>query len=167
MNTFNLEITEEMNALCQDILYFYKGQIDRIDAIATGNLRNNAKCLCKYKGTTFEIYMELPDYYKYIDEGRGPSAGSGNGSLFEKIKQWIQVKKLQVPLNKKGVPQLDSLAYVITRKIHKKGYEARPIFEPIQNQIDSITDRMEELIMDQIFEYAEENDIKLPDNIKL
>lgn len=56
------------------------------------------------------------DYTEYLADGRGPTKNAGSGEpLIEKIKRWIVDKGIRadIPLN--------SLAYLITRKIHKEG----------------------------------------------
>ena len=64
--------------------------------------------------TSGTIWAE--DYTEYLVNGRGPTKNAGTGKpLIEIIKQWIIDKGIrsEIPLN--------SLAFLITRKIHKEG----------------------------------------------
>jgi|LGVF01.1.fsa_nt_gb hypothetical protein len=57
------------------------------------------------------------DYSQQLEEGRPPTSGSGNGSLLDRIKQWISDKGI----SSSDISE-DSLAYLITRKIHRMGW---------------------------------------------
>ena len=58
------------------------------------------------------------DYAYFIEFGRGATRANGSGELRPKIRQWIDDKGI-VP---DGITK-DSLAYLITRKIHREGTE--------------------------------------------
>lgn len=58
------------------------------------------------------------DYAYFIEFGRGPTRTNGTGELRPKIRQWIDDKGI-VP---DGITK-DSLAFLITRKIHREGTE--------------------------------------------
>lgn len=73
---------------------------------------------------TFEVKMEQnrglllgPEHLDALEQGRGPSNKTGPGRpLIERIKQWISDKSI-VPTD----ITIDSLAFLITRKIHREG----------------------------------------------
>lgn len=63
------------------------------------------------------LQVEGPEYIQALITGRGPSKGKG-GSLYSGILQWVKAKGL-IPKEQKMTQE--SLAYVITRKIHQEG----------------------------------------------
>jgi len=57
-------------------------------------------------------------YIYYLEYGRGPTKNDGPGTLRQRIRGWIDDKGI----NPDGISK-DSLAFVITRKIHREGTE--------------------------------------------
>jgi hypothetical protein len=56
-------------------------------------------------------------YAGAIELGRKPTSGGGNGELRQEIRSWIDDKGITPT----GKISKDSLAYIITRKIHREG----------------------------------------------
>jgi hypothetical protein len=52
-----------------------------------------------------------------LEDGRGPTTQGGSGVVREKIKDWIRAKGITSNLTE------DSLAFLISRKIHREGYK--------------------------------------------
>lgn len=112
---------------------------------ASGNLVNSFQTEVKIGDDSYEVGIYLEDYWYYVNSGRGPSKNAGNGTLLEKIKEWIKVKKI-VPhvgvirtgkqAGKQYLPTVEQLAYLITRKIHREGYKGTHFFD--QAKADSI-----------------------------
>ena len=59
-------------------------------------------------------------YIEFQEYGRGPTTKAGNGSLRSIIRRWLDQKAWSRGLDPK---KKDSLAFLITRKIHKFGTE--------------------------------------------
>lgn len=105
---------------------------------ASGNLVNSFKMGVKIGESEYEVGIWLADYWYYVNNGRGPTKNAGNGTLLEKIKEWIKVKKI-VPhvgtiktgpqAGKTYLPTVNQLAFLITRKIHREGYEGTHFFD--------------------------------------
>ena len=57
----------------------------------------------------------------FVDDGRGKTTGSGNGQLKMQIRKWIDDKGI-TPRDKISK---DSLAYLISRKIHREGWRPK------------------------------------------
>lgn len=68
--------------------------------------------------TGFVIYAK--EYAYYLEYGRGPTRNSGDGTLRDRILQWIKDKGI-TPREGTDEKAYKSLAYVITRKIHREG----------------------------------------------
>ena len=67
---------------------------------------------------TFDSYKLYGRKFIFgLEYGRKPSSPTGNGSLKEIILEWIKVKPI---IPKDGISQ-DTLAFLITRKIHREG----------------------------------------------
>lgn len=85
-------------------------------------------------GTQWTLSMN--DYWKYVENGRGPTTGGGDGAVKRAIKTWITWKGINpsdilvkmAAKNGKAVKPLpfpkalESLSYIIARSIHRKGY---------------------------------------------
>ncbi len=70
-----------------------------------------------YTLTGSGIEITAPEHLMALVTGRGPSKGKG-GSLYKGILQWVKTKGL---LPKEKNMTQESLAFVITRKIHQEG----------------------------------------------
>lgn len=76
------------------------------------------------------------DYYKQVDEGRGPTKGGGRGDLVKALAGdggWISQKGISVD-NMPGETKAEknmNLAKAIARKIHTKGYRGNKFFSKI------------------------------------
>ena len=67
-------------------------------------------------GNLFEVTFDAPEYWKYANYGRPP----GKMPPVSAIEEWITRKRI-VPESNKSTPDVTSLAYVIARKIGRKG----------------------------------------------
>ena len=113
------------------------------------------------KGLTMDISMN--DYYKFVDQGRGPGPAWSQGKRGKKgessnnespftsnILKWVKKKGIarnfaqekKLPFDKAS----KSLAFLIARKIAKSGYKANYFFTNI------INDGRQELLAKQIRE---------------
>jgi hypothetical protein len=91
------------------------------------------------------------DYYKWVEDGRPPTRTNtpSNPTLQKSIEQWIINKGIQTRTskNQSRAASVKSLAYVIARKIHRKGTKARPFISPV------LTDKMKQTLVDRIGRY--------------
>lgn len=106
----------------------YKRELKNVDAVASGTLYN-FKWDIK-NDNTLKLVFYLPEYWRYIEFGRRPTKNDGDGSVRRGIYNWILDKGIE-PITrfdkngKKYLPTKNQLAYLISRKIHNKGYDAR------------------------------------------
>lgn len=127
------EVTDstKLYQLIKDLLDAYRDNIERINAVAQGDLVNAAtyaanKWQLEWKGERLELSLTLPKHWQFIERGRGPTMRSEGGKLYPAILEWIRVKKI-IPRGgwKANIPhpkQEAQLAHAITRKIHREGY---------------------------------------------
>ncbi len=108
----------------------YRRNLLANDKKATGKLINNIKTLVAYKGTEYVVYLELEDYWKYVEYGIKPASGgkyeNPGWKAYPFILEWIRVKPVLprtqgLKGTKKKLPTEKQLAYLITRKIKDEG----------------------------------------------
>jgi hypothetical protein len=90
------------------------------------------------RGNDVIARIQAYDYYEYIDGGRMPTKNKGNGSLRLAIQDWIATKGVRPnnPEDFKGMTNIEinkSLAYVIARKIHRRGFKGNKFFSKVIN----------------------------------
>lgn len=143
------EVTDstKLYQLIRDLLDAYKANITTAGAIAHGDLVNAAsyeqnQWLLRWKGETLALVLKLPEYWRWLEQGRPPTQQSEGGVLYPAILDWVKVKHIVPRPDPKThkVPSVTQLAYMITRKIHREGY-----FSPnhqgkhlLQNAIDQV-----------------------------
>lgn len=117
----------------------YKERLASEGINASGSLSNSVTANVEMDGTVFEVSLTLNEYWKYIEGGRPPTQNNGNGELRRNILQWIKVKPvLPKPFNGK-LPTEEQLAYLISRKIHREGYEGK---EPLKKTFEELEDML-------------------------
>jgi hypothetical protein len=87
--------------------------MDSSGVTASGNFNRSLT----YTQTDKELIIEGAAYAGAIEFGRKPSSGGGSGILRGLIRKWIDDKGI----TPQGNISKDSLAYLITRKIHQQG----------------------------------------------
>ena len=113
----------------------YQRNLVNDDAIDTSKLLNSIRYIFKKNSTSFEISMEMAEYWKYVESGRK----SGKFPPISAIREWVKVKPVMPrPYNGK-LPTENQLAFLIARSIANKGIRPKPIFK------DSIDDLMQYL----------------------
>ena len=95
------------------------------------------------KHTAIELYLDLADYYYYIENGRS----AGRFPPVDKILQWIHAKPI-LPREIDGkLPTEQQLAYLIGRKIANEGFEGSHDLENTKNSLEAeFTERIKEAL---------------------
>ena len=96
------------------------------------------------KGTQsgYRLTVLMQDYWFYVENGRKPTKGGGNGELYKNIYEWIRYKRpmqQKIAQSPNRIAATKSLAYVITRKIHREGTKAQPFVTPSLKQVTTQT----------------------------
>lgn len=102
--------------LVDELAKLYKNEIQNADAKASGQLFNFTHRI-DWNGEMLKVLFSLPDYWYYLEYGRGPTHKSEGGKLIEAIRQWIRLKGI-APRD----GDAESLAWAVTKAIHKRGY---------------------------------------------
>ena len=115
LNKIGVRLTEQLVNDIRTKLLERKGVDGNFQSVAnaSGKLANSISYVV-VNGTKLQIFGN--DYIQYLQNGRRPTKGGGNGSLKKAIRQWIDDKGI-IP---DGISK-DSLAFLITRKIHEEG----------------------------------------------
>lgn len=141
MDGLEIEWTH-LTAVLENFADYFRNKLQdnmfRNGSNASGNLVNSFKTEVKVGEDSYEVGISLADYWYYVNNGRGPTKNGGNGTLLEKIKDWIRIKKIvpHVGVIKTGkqkgkqyLPSVNQLAFLITRKIHREGYKGTHFFD--------------------------------------
>lgn len=135
-------LKNELNLLAQELLQQYKANLTS-KGKGNGELVHSSTANITLNGTTYSIVLNLPDYWKYVEEGRRP----GKFPPPDAIKKWITVKGI-LPREINGrLPSENQLSFLIGKKISNKGLQGEPLLaDAIQKS--KITERAEDLISD-------------------
>ena len=124
-------LTQALYEYGEQVRDMYKKKLLDADAKASVKLINSVKAFVAYKGIEFEVFLELEDYWKYVEQGIQPAGKYKNPGwkAYPFILKWIQVKPvLPTPDKKTGkLPTEKQLAFLITNKIVNKGIDRRPL----------------------------------------
>ena len=123
--TKHSSISQVLEDFGNETLGKLKGNLERDRAIASGALYQKMNFSATIMGTTFQFVLDMGvDYWQAVDKGRGATKKAG-GNLYGAILKWVNIKATFG-----GFPNVQNisdkqvqrgLAYVIARKIHKKG----------------------------------------------
>ena len=111
----------------------YKQNLEHSGRRATGNLITSVNTKVDIDGNLYEIELQLEDYWKYVEEGRG----AGKFPPVDKILEWIKVKPILPYPDRNGkLPTENQLAFLIGRKIANEGFEGTNDLEETMETVD-------------------------------
>ena len=123
---------------------------EMVNQLATKNINASGKLSASAEDVIIDSEgfvsgtVRANSYWFYRNFGRGPTQNTGSGQLRPKIRQWIDDKGI----NPKGNISKDELAYLITRKIHRDGYEGKAF---VSDTTDIVQPEIDKLIADAAF----------------
>jgi len=123
---------------------------EMVNQLATKNINASGKLSASAEDVIIDSEgfvsgtVRANSYWFYRNFGRGPTQNTGSGQLRPKIRQWIDDKGI----NPKGNISKDELAYLITRKIHREGYEGKAF---VSDTTDIVQPEIDKLIADAAF----------------
>lgn len=120
-----------LNTIGTEIRDKYKEKI-KTGAYATGKLYNSVQYKVNVTDNSVKLSLNLEDYWINVENGRVAGKKMPPISV---IRKWMLSK---------SIPDKNGLAYLISRKISKKGIKAKPYLrqtknEVIPNYMDDIT----------------------------
>ena len=121
----------------------YREELKTRNKNATGKLAKTAKYVVKSGHTYIFVALNLEDYWKWVEGGRGPNVRN-TGGLREAIAKWIDAKPVIPRPDKNGrLPTKKQLSFLITRKIATKGIKPTNIFA---NSVEAIYEQMDDAL---------------------
>ena len=109
-----LSILEELAA---DVKDNYKEHLEQHDRIASGDLMRSISTEIEVRGTTYIVWLNLADYWKYVENDTKP-----HWPPKEPIDRWISVKPVIPRPGANGkIPTTEQLSFLIRRKIATEG----------------------------------------------
>ena len=142
-----MEITQNINNICADLLERYKQSLKDNNHIASGNLYNTATYKTNINGSWFELTFVLDETWRYLENGTKP-----HFPPIEAIERWITVKHIIPTTNSGKVPSTKQLAFLIARGISKNGTKPTKL---LQQTIDGADDLID-LIVDDLTKQLQE-----------
>lgn len=132
-----------LGEFAQELRNRYQDNLIRDGKIATGNLLNSIEYKVQYDDRAIWVELHLEEYYKWVENGRGP----GKFPPPDKILEWIRIKPV-IPDDRGGrLPTEQQLAFLIGRKIAEQGIEPG---NQLHNAMDDIYPQFEERIDEAI-----------------
>lgn len=105
----------------------------------------------------FAIVFNLPEYWRWAENGRGPGKMPPPGSLMKWMEfNQILPSQVQLPNGKSYIPSMQSLEFLIRRKIGRDGTEGKHTWEATENEIrDSLVNAVKVAIEKDFAAYIE------------
>lgn len=117
-----LQVLED---LAKDVEANYKEHLEQHGRIASGDLLRSISTEIEVRGTTYTVWLNLADYWKYVEEDTKPHwpPNPDTKDLWKKpIDRWIFIKPVIPRPDRNGkLPSPASLSFLIRRKIAEKG----------------------------------------------
>ena len=133
MELINLEnVFSTLEEYAREVRNKYQDNLITNNRIASGNLLNSVEYQVVYNGVEYEVQLRLQDYWKYIEYGTRP-----HFPPMDKILEWVMVKPVLPRPDANGrIPTPKQLAYLIARKISRKGTEGSHDLEDAITEIN-------------------------------
>lgn len=130
-----------LNQYGEQLISLYRQKLLQTNTDATGTLGNTLNYIVETNEGLFELSLRIQDYWKYVEEGRGP----GKYPPINDIKNWIRVKPVTPTIYNGKLPTIDQLAYLIARKIHLRGTRGKYLLQASLDEL-SVFDLLDEAI---------------------
>ena len=149
-----IEITQDINAICADLLQRYKDEVKNTGHEASGALDNTAVYRCTFNGKWFELSFVLQDYWKWLENGTKP-----HFPPIDAIERWVTVKRIVPQATNGVVPTTRQLAYKIAHSISVKGTQPTKTLQHIIDNADDLINALCDALIQQIEETEINEDI--------
>lgn len=130
-----------LNQYGEQLISLYRQKLLQTNTDATGILGNTLNYIVETNEGLFELSLRIQDYWKYVEEGRGP----GKYPPINDIKNWIRVKPVTPTIYNGKLPTIDQLAYLIARKIHLRGTRGKYLLQASLDEL-SVFDLLDEAV---------------------
>lgn len=148
-----------LNEFADTLINEYKGKLAS-EGWQSGKLYNSIKKVSvKNSKGNFILTLNLEEYWKYIEEGRkaGKQPNRKKMPPIKEIRKWIDKKNIiprpiTLKNGKKVLPNINSLAFLISRSILKNGFKTaippKPFFKTsLQTAKEMFIDKIKEALV--------------------
>ena len=147
MNFENID--SALDSLMNEFQNAYAEKLRETNHTASGNLALNQKHYFVFDNRYYRIYLQLEDYWKYLEYGTKP-----HFPPVEKIAEWIRIKPVLPRPNAKGkLPTQKQLAFLIARSISKKGTKPTHTLQQTINEFQ-LRSKVKKLFIESIKKQA-------------
>lgn len=139
-----------LQELAQDVEQNYKEHLEQHGRIASGDLMRSISTEIEVRGTTYIVWLNLADYWKYVEEDTRP-----HWPPKAAIDRWIFIKPvLPRPDVKPPTPQ--QLSFLIRRKIALEGTKGSHDLRDTENAVlPMYEERILEALERDVLDYVE------------
>lgn len=125
-------LTEVLNRYGQAFVELAKENLSEDGSNASFTLSNSLRYIFEHENTSFSVSIGLEEYWKFVENGRGP----GKFPPIDKIREWIEIKPVIPQAYNGKLPTVNQLAFLIARKIALEGTEGTNFFSRTQESIN-------------------------------
>ena len=115
--------------LGKDVEENYKEHLQEHDRVASGDLMRSIHTEVEVHGTTYEVVMNLADYWKYVEYDTKP-----HWPPKAAIDKWIFIKPV-IPHGSPKPPSPEQLSFLIRRKIAEQGTKGTHDLRDTENAV--------------------------------
>jgi hypothetical protein len=121
-----MDLSPALNELGRQIVEEMRLTLERNRSNASGNLSRQIQYEVIGQDDNIGLSITFPEYGEVLDSGRGKSnRGGPNQQWRDKIVAWMRAKGISP---RQGM-SVETVAFLITRKINREGYKAKPWIE--------------------------------------
>jgi len=167
LNEFGVKLKDDLQKSLRSKGVTFGGQDSKLSEAIRVNLNPNPN------GITFQLLM--PEYGFVVDKGRGSSKSSNGGKVKSNVLDWVKRKgivgkfakeNLQARLKqqakaknpRKTLKQLPfekaakQLSFLISRKIHRKGYKGNNFYSEVIDKLDinTLNKKLSKVMKEQV-----------------
>ena len=141
-----------LQELAQDVEQNYKEHLEQHGRIASGDLLRSISTEIEVRGTTYIVWLNLADYWKYVEEDTKP-----HWPPKAAIDRWIFIKPVLPRPDKNGkIPTPAQLSYLIRRKIALEGTKGSHDLRDTENAVlPMYEERLLEALERDVLDYVE------------
>ena len=138
--------------LAKDIRENYKDHLEQHDRVASGDLLRSISTEIEVSGTTYIVWLNLADYWKYVEYDTKP-----HWPPKDAIDRWIFIKPvIPRPDGNGHIPTPEQLSFLIRRKIAEDGTKGTHDLRDTENAVlPMYEERLLEALERDALEYIE------------
>ena len=139
-----------LQELAQDVEQNYKEHLEQHGRIASGDLLRSISTEIEVRGTTYIVWLNLADYWKYVEEDTKP-----HWPPKAAIDRWIFIKPV-LPRPDVKPPTPEQLSFLIRRKIALEGTKGSHDLRDTENAVlPMYEERILEALERDVLDYVE------------